>query len=152
MKVERMKFLKNSNGVWCQFDDKKMKTYNFHGGYCDINESSLGNCKVVEYEDWHDLYINTKYNPLIGDFYHTGWISPEGNFYPCNAHEVAADEILELIYGENYSFGGDELIEKGWIKVTTSLMFDIYEEKGYYCKMSKEQEKTFDSWAKKYKK
>jgi hypothetical protein len=132
------------------YNDKGLyKIYNFNGGYnyCypDFVDQTL-NCK-----DWHELYLLTGFCPLLTNYTECdAWIDPNGNFYRARAHEVAAEEIFEILYGikDNIFASGDELIEKGWIKVTTSLMYELYWEDHMYNYLTKEQEKSFNLWRK----
>lgn len=63
------------------------------------------------------------------------WISPDGKFYNGNPHEIQAGYICEIIYGlDDIAYGGDELESRGWIRATTSLMWDV----------------RFDEWKNKY--
>lgn len=145
-----MKFLKYPDGYWWEWDAGNMWAFNVRGGGHNINENELGECEFLNCESWHDLYIKTGFNPLKSDITGTGWISPAGEFYPCDAHEIDAIKILEVIYGietDCLTWGGDELISKGWIKVTTSCMFEIYCEEGLYNKpMTHQQRKAFREW------
>ena len=54
------------------------------------------------------------------------WISPDGRFYNGDAHDNRAEELLEAVYGEeDVICPGDRLEELGWIRVTTSLMWEV---------------------------
>lgn len=54
------------------------------------------------------------------------WISPEGKFFNGEAHENRAENILKIIYGEtDVLWPGDRLEKLGWIRATTSLMWEI---------------------------
>ena len=82
-----------------------------------------------------------------------GWINPQGEFFPCDvslSHEINAEPLLLKYYGIESAVCGDKLIERGWIKVTTSLMFDIYMGNGLYNEMNEEQAETFEAWRGKY--
>lgn len=137
---------------WWEWDTDRMRAYNIHGGWHNINENLLGDCECIECDSWHDLHQKTGFNPLVSaEFTRTGWISPEGEFYPCEAHECDAETIYELIYGEEHCYYSDKMIELGWIKVTTSLMFDIYVNQGLYLEPhSREAERTFARWCDEY--
>lgn len=142
-----MKFIKYPTGDWWEWDVSRMRAYNIRRGHHDIDENSLGDCEYAEYDSWHDLYVHTGYNPLIGFITSTGWIDPQGEFYPCTAHEADADMILSLVYGEDDDeWGADTLIERGWIKVTTSCMFEYYCQDGHYRNMTPSQKIMFVSW------
>ena len=84
-----------------------------------------------------------------------GWISPTGDFFSCEdygsfSHEVSAEYLLLKFYNIESSICGDKLIAYGWIKVTTSGMFYIYEEEGLYDNMTIEQLETFNAWNDKF--
>lgn len=89
----------------------------------------------------------------VNKFTSDGWISPQGEFFPCDvslSHEITAEPLLLKYYGIESAVCGDKLIERGWIKVTTSLMFDIYKESGMYDEMNNDQTETFEAWREKY--
>lgn len=91
------------------------------------------------------------YNKLSAD----GWISPTGEFFSCEdygsfSHEVSAEYLLLKFYNIESGICGDKLINFGWIKVTTSGMFYIYEEEGLYDNMTTEQLETFNAWKDKF--
>lgn len=82
-----------------------------------------------------------------------GWINPKGEFFPCDvslSHEISAEPLLLKYYGIESAVCGDKLIERGWIKVTTSLMFDIYKYNGLFDHMTSEQRDTFNIWKEKF--
>ena len=58
----------------------------------------------------------------------TCWLSFDGVLYKAEAHEVAAQDILEILDGSHESLyaAGDILVERGWLKLTTSMMWEIY--------------------------
>lgn len=85
-----------------------------------------------------------------------GWINPQGEFFSCEdyggsrSHEISAEPLLLKFYGIESAICGDKLIERGWIKVTTSLMFDIYKTNGLFDNMTSGQTDTFNLWKKKF--
>lgn len=63
------------------------------------------------------------------------WVSPDGEYYNGDAHENRAVEILEEIYGitdDDYDYASDKLEELGWIRLTSSLLWDYRIEDGYF--------------------
>ena len=144
-----MKFVKKNN-IWYKHNNNSDKLYNFFHGWTDYNpETDI----EKEFENWHDLYKQTGFNPLIDNInmWHCGWISPYGDFYPCEAHEADAEDIYSLVYGEEHCYYSDKLIALHWIKVTNSLMYDIYKSQGAYDYFySSEQENKFYQWHKTY--
>ena len=126
-----MKFLKESdNGYW-EVDLDKMRLYNYFGGWHEIDENSEEWLEghLIEAEDWHDLYTKTGFIPFLSweERKYTDkwdcWVSPNGELYFCAAHECAAEDLCEIIYGLTYNHGygiisdaGDELYDRGWRK------------------------------------
>lgn len=147
-----MDFIQLPDGTWYEADYDSNRLYNLRGGHLPLKKTDIEKYNQISCQDWHKLYMLTGFNPLKDDrLWHTGWISPEGDFYPCEAHEVDAEYIYQLIYGDDYAAYGDRLVQKGWLKVTNSLMFDIYTRNGHYDKIaSKEQGNTLNKWIKKY--
>lgn len=125
-----MKFIQYPDqDFWWEWNTERMEAYNYNGGHHSINENGLGDCKYIEAKDWHDLYLKTGYNPMECDVYERDvWISPEGVYYYGDAHAVQAEHICEIIYGQWFSidYADDFLDQKGWIKATTSLMWDLF--------------------------
>ena len=121
-----MNFLLYPNGDYYQWNIEKMRAYNIRGGWFAIDENVLGECKNLEFEDWHDLYIHTFYNPLVEDMKEIGWIAPNGDFYPCTAHEVEAKIIVKYLFGNIQGNAADYLNCRGWIKVSATMMWEFY--------------------------
>lgn len=115
---------------WREWDQNKMRAYNYRGGWCDVDENALGGVECVELASWHELYLVKHFCPLAAEKLDRDvWISPDGEYYDGNAHEVAAEHILKLIYGENEDghifCAGDKLEGLGWIRATTSMMWQV---------------------------
>lgn len=53
--------------------------------------------------------------------------SPEGKFYKADAHEVDAEHLCDILYGKDFGihYAGDYLEEHGWVRLTTSLMWEV---------------------------
>lgn len=132
-----------------EWDESRMRLYNYFCGYQDIDENSEGwmYAGVVKAEDWHDLYRKTGYCPLYATPYESElWVDPYGTCYLGEAHEVAAKDIGEILYGvEDYS--GDALIAEGWIKLTVYGMLTYYVDYGMYDHITMEQEQVIRQWA-----
>ena len=126
-----MKFLKHANeDHWWEWDTEKMKVYNYHGGWHDIDENSLGEYAYREFDSWHELYLATGFCPIEEDVYCcSAWLSPDGRFFEATAHACAAEEICELIFGKEIDIweAEDFLEEHGWVRVTTSIMWEVRE-------------------------
>lgn len=125
-----MKFIQYPDqDAWWEWVTESMRAYNYMGGYHNINENELGDCVYVEAKDWHDLYLITRYNPMERSVRERDvWISPNGKFYDGRAHEVTAEHICEILFGTEIElqWPGDTLIGMGWIKASTSFMWDLY--------------------------
>ena len=122
-------------GAWWEWNVEKMKLLNFRGGGFNIDENAdyWANAEIREYENWHELYKATGFNPLEADIHDFDvWISPEGKYFDGNAHAVAAESIVTLVYGieiEDPCFVGSAeyfLEQHHWIKATRSFMWQIY--------------------------
>jgi hypothetical protein len=112
---------------WWEWDQEKMRAYNYRGGHYDIDENSLGDVEYVECNSWHELYLKKHFCPLeVESWWNDVWISPDGRFYDGVAHDVTAEHLLSIIYGEETEWcAGDALTAKGWLRATTSAMWKI---------------------------
>lgn len=155
-----MKFLqyKDSQDWWEWPDDEGMTVYNCCGGHHDIDENSeeFMYGKVITADSWGDLCRKENYNP-----WHTDepcremWIDPNGEMYECGewgAHEATACIILKVIFDkpQEYWDAGDQLIQRGWIKVTCGPMNRWYQESDMYKSMTDEQYTAYTKWENKY--
>lgn len=157
-----MKFLqyKGSEDWWMWPEAETLTVYNINGGHHDINENSprFMDGKVVEARSWSDLCRKEKWNPFeTKEPTPHMWIDDDGIMYDCGicggSHEITAQKILEILYGEKLDcleYASDDLIAYTWIKVTTSLMFELYEKEGMYNHMTNKQWKSFQKWREKY--
>ena len=136
-----------------------LRAYNYRGGWHSVNENFDGyvNGTVVNLDSWNHLYERYDYCPFYTEVpTRDMWIAPNGQMYDCGewgAHEITAQHLLEIIFGEDEGFwdSGDRLIEYGWVKVTTSLMFAYYHESGMYDSMTDEQWVSYQLWREKYR-
>ena len=126
-----MKFV-NWNNAWWELSDKGI-LYNYHNGHTSIDKEVLETLNCIECHDWHELYMLTGYNPLKVDIDSFNvWIDPAGNYFDGNAHGLKARDILELIYDEHdVTLAEDVLVDRGWVKSTTSLMWEYYQQHTY---------------------
>ena len=125
-----MKFVKKNN-IWYKHNNNSDKLYNFFHGWTNYNpETDI----EKEFENWHDLYIKTGWHPFITDSKERNvWISPNGEYFACNSHFVGAQQILEVIYNsKDNDFPDDFLVSHGWVKATTSLMWNMFYYKENY--------------------
>ncbi len=122
-----MTFIKTSNGSWWELDKNNMTVFNFNGGFHDVTQKHIDESEIITCDSWHELYNLKHWCPLeVTIKYHDVWISPDGKFYNGDAHENRAEEILEIIYGEcDVDWAGDRLEELGWIRATTTLMWEV---------------------------
>lgn len=129
-----MFFVKNAKGEWWELDKEKMEVFNFNGGFHNITPQELETSEVLGCDGWNELFTIKKYCPLkVNIKWRDVWISPDGVFYDGDAHENRAEEILEIIYGENdVDWAGDRLEELGWIRATTSLMWEVRSDTDYW--------------------
>ena len=145
-----MYFIKNSKREWWELDRDKMTVFNFHGGSHTISKQILESSEILECADWHALYERTNFCPLeVGINYTNVWVSPAGMFYDGDAHDNRAEEILEIVYGETDCFWpGDRLEERGWVRATTSLMWEVRADSDYWDnkKLSPKQYTALQDW------
>ena len=125
-----MTFLKYKDKEhWWEWGKEKMIAYNYLGGHHNIDENALGGAEYCECDSWHDLYLTKHYCPLeVTKREQDVWISPEGKYYYGEAHAVQAEHLCEIIYGlddARIDWADDYLITLGWIKATTSLMWQV---------------------------
>ena len=117
-------------------DETKHIVYNYRNGHHYISNEKLNNVEKRDFESWHQIYLQTGFCPLKVDIYERdAWLSPEGEFYEGEAHSLMAEYLCDLLFGEDIDMDeADDYLEGlGWIKVTTSLMWEIrlecYQEK-----------------------
>lgn len=140
-----MRFVRCSDGNYYEYSSEDQRLYNIEGGWQSSEDVTI--LEEFEFDSWNSLYQYTAYNPLKGErLWSTGWISPQGDFYPCEAHECAAQSIVTLLTSKSPKYYSDFLIQCGWKRVTTSVMFDYYRSQPEYFDMTKDPRKTFDEW------
>ena len=122
-----MIFIKESNGSWWELNKDKMEAFSFEGGFHNISDEQLRSSETCECDSWHDLFVLTGWCPLeVNIRWSNVWIAPNGKFFNGDAHDNRAEDILEVIFGEeNVDWPGDRLEEMGWIRATTSLMWEV---------------------------
>lgn len=143
-----MYFVKKSNNEYWELDKEKMKVFNFHGGFHNITKQELESSKILKCNSWHELYEKTKYCPLTANIkWIDVWISPNGTFYNGDAHDNRAEEILELVYDEtDIDYPGDRLEQQGWIRATTSLMWEVRMDSWHDKKLTQKQYDALWDW------
>lgn len=151
-----MKFVQlYGHDEWWELDENQCRLLNYQGGhrYIDENSEEWTGAKVVDLEDWHALYLKYDYNPFqLDDFIPEMWIAPNGDFFDGRAHEVIAEDLLDIVYGIKHRLegSGDLLIEKGWVKVSATLMHEYYCEAGMYTHLSAGQRWVVKNWSEHY--
>lgn len=147
-----MIFIKNYKGEWWELNIHDMSVSNFNGGFHNITQQELESSETLECDGWSDLYKIKKYCPLQVDIKQPYvWISPDGLFYDGDAHENRAEEILEIIYRQtDVPWTGDRLEELGWIRATTSLMWEVRLDSDYWegKRVTQEQYDALWEWCK----
>lgn len=146
-----MFFIKNSKGEWWELNKETMTVYSFGGCSHSITTQNLELSEVLECSGWNELYKIKKWCPLEVTVKWTNvWVSPDGRFYDGDAHENRAEEILEIMYGEvDVDWPGDRLEELGWIRATTSLMWEVRAEDYWSDKLiSQKQYDALWDWCK----
>lgn len=115
------------DGVWYEQDSRgRGSLYNYYDGYID---DTCHYDDIVDCENWHELYLSTDFR--IGTDKKTdAWISPQGDVFYCDCHYVGAEQILEVVIGYDvdkteFDTPDDILCDRGWCKVTTSVMWDV---------------------------
>lgn len=135
---------------WWKWDRENMIAYNYMGGWHNIDENRLGGVEYYECDGWHELYLVKHFCPLETDkFERDVWISPEGKYYCGDAHEVTAQYILDIIYGEEADFWeGDKLEARGWVRATTSMMWDVRFDEWNGRRLTQKQYDALWDWCK----
>lgn len=144
----------NQSDTWWELDKERMMLFNYMGGYHYINEKCLAESEIYEYKDWHELYLAKHFCPLeVNIRWKDVWVSPDGKFYNGEAHENRAEEILEIIYGEvDVDWFGDRLGELGWIRATTSLMWEVRFDEWEGKRLTQKQYDALWDWCELHKK
>lgn len=150
-----MKFVKlYGQAYWYEWEEFEMKLRNFKGGWRNIDENSdeWMYATIIELDSWHDLYKHTGFNPMMEAIPPRDvWVDRDGNFYEGVAHELCAEQIIEVVYGWKYQdyigSSSDLLVGNGWIKLTTSAMLPYYIEDGMYRCLSEAQVRAIREWA-----
>lgn len=143
-----MYFIKNSKGEWWELNKEKMEVFNFYGGSHNIIKQELESSEILECNGWGELYKIKKWCPLeVTIKWREVWVSPEGKFYNGEAHDNRAEEILEIVYGEvDVDWAGDRLEEIGWLRATTSLMWEVRMDSDYWKNKSITQKQYDALW------
>lgn len=150
MKFALIQFKNRSEPEYWLWDPHNMTLNNYCGGGFDIDENAeyWMTAQIYDAESWHELYITRHWNPVQGNVSDNDvWISPEGNFFYGDAHAVAAEKIVDVVYGLKKKIFGmdcaeDYLLNHHWIKATRSLMWSIYLQDKETWKMT---QRTYDA-------
>ena len=148
-----MRFIKLHDNSWWELIEEKLMVFNYDGGHHYITNQILASSQIFECDDWHALYLSKHYCSLESQkFRRNGWISPEGIFYEAESHEVTAEHICEIIFGFESQFAGDELENRGWIRVTTSLMWEVRDDYFKDKELTQKQLDVLYDWCLQYNK
>ena len=135
---------------WYEWDKESMHMYSYGGSWCEVDENSSDflNALTLEADSWHDLYLKTGFNPLRCDEYTADvWVDVNGDFFTGDSHEVQARSLCEIVYGvTDNNYGGDYLLKRGWIKLTTGFMLRAYKRSGMYDNINKHQSVAIIKW------
>lgn len=145
----------NISNSWWELYKERMMIFNYEGGYHHIDEKYLSEYEVYEYKDWRELYLAKHFCPLEVDAHWKDvWVSPDGKFYNGEAHECRAEDILEIVYGEVDVDGwfGDRLEELGWVRATTSLMWEVRFDEWKEKRVTQKQYDALFDWCELHKK
>ena len=141
-----MLFIYENNGWW-ELDKDKLTVYNYMGGHHSISETELLNAKIFECNSWHELYLAKHFCPFESDIGScSGWLSPDGKIYESTAHEVTAEYLCDIIYGIESLWPGDELEKRCWVRITTTLMWDVRFEEWENKNLTQKQLDTLWDW------
>ena len=129
-----MIFVKTTENIWWELDKERMMLFNYDRGYYYLTEEQLCSFETIECNSWRELYLKKRWCPLeVKINWPDVWISPDGKYYNGDAHENRAEEILEILYGEDDSlWPGDRLEELGWIRAARSLMWEVRLDSSYW--------------------
>ena len=117
--------------------------------HIDENTPEWINAIIDEFEDWHDVYRKTLYNPLMVDCSSkNAWLDPEGYFWKGECHEIDAKAICRLLYPSSTDmlFESDFLIDRGWVKLSATLMFTVYCDSNMYDNITRDQFYAIREW------
>lgn len=148
------KHVKTKNGYW-EWDELHMRLVNRNYGSHDIDENSIEwiNATIIEAEDWHDLYLKTGWTDLYLGTYKVPclWLDPDGECWKGDCHEVDAEDIAEVVYGEdiNLDYAGDYLYSRGWVKLSNWMAY-IYADSDMYNHITYYQVQVIKEWCEYY--
>lgn len=154
---ERKRFVKYGD-QWYLWHEGSMTLHNIHHGFFQIDENAEDwlNAIVEEADGWYDICSKYRWYPDLTDCSACdAWLSPKGEFFRCSAHSVEAVAICEFYYPASFDMSemylaDDYLIDRGWVKITTSAMYGIYRKDGMYTHLTKAQEKAMFDWAERH--
>ena len=148
-----MKFVKLAGSPhWYEWDQEHMWLEDIHGNitHIDENKPEWINATIAEFENWHDVYKKTSYNPLMRDCSEkNAWLDPDGYFWVGSCHEIDAEAIYRLLYPmslDSVNSESDYLIDHGWVKLSASLMFTVYCDSGMYFNITRDQFYAIRDW------
>ena len=113
-KEDHTKWYWNGTPTWCSTCNGSSPDIVKDYGMIDtMDEESI---KDIEFDFYKTFYNPKKSKPFISG----GWISPDGDFYPCKyfEHDSLATALSHIYYPESTSHGVYSLDTKGWIHLS----------------------------------
>lgn len=145
-----MLFVKLTSGWW-EVNKENNTVSNYNGGFHYMDKDSIDEHEVFEGENWHALYEAKHYCALETNTRCCSvWISPNGKFYEAQSHEVAAEDLCQIIYGIEPMFPGDELEKRGWVRATTSAMWKVRLHEWKDKVLTQQQQNALWDWCKQH--
>lgn len=149
-----MKFVKlQGSDEWLLWEEEYMFLSNIKGGGQRIDENSPAwiNAYVEEADSWYAICKKHSYYPNATSYKRNcSWLSPDGLFIEADAHACAAEYICQYLYDitdMDIEWCDDYLRQHGWVKLTTSVMYQIYYEDGMYDHLTQPQRDSIRLWA-----
>lgn len=148
-----MTFLKfKDSDDWMLYEEKYSFLSNIYGGgfYVKKGSKEWNEATIEESASWYELCKKYSYYPTETTWKSSDvWLSPDGRFFEGHCHAVEAEYICEYMFDKHLTteLSDDFLIKKGWVKLTTSLMYNIYIKEGMYNNLTSKQKDLARVWA-----
>lgn len=144
-----MKFIQEYGcNDWWEYDEEHQLAVSYFGNFHNVNPQSI--TKILEANDWKDLYKRYAQLGFDTGMFYSMWISPNGKMFPSEVHQQIAEAIVDVIYDKDTKYAEDFLMDNHWIKVTTSSMLVYYIQQGYYKSITALQYKRLSEWCQRY--
>lgn len=145
--------LKDSTDWMLYEDDGFLSNIRGEGSYVRKDSPEWNEAVIDESISWYELCKKYSYYPTETTYRSRDvWLSPDGRFFEGRCHAVEAEYICEYMFNKHVSIHAwdtwdDFLIDEGWVKLTTTLMYSCYIENGMYKNLTDEQKKSARIWA-----